>query len=141
MTSRTIPSRWHIRAALGLERTRSAFRRRYRTLTFALLKAEGPLPVAIDTNAENYFAGRRAALVCEIAEVGTLAKQGHLDGVNLTGGELVISPVQASTPPEAEKLNGARQARQGSHGRKPAARQLIRKLLAESPGGHDCQQK
>ena len=29
--------------------------------TFALLKAEGPLPVAIDTNVENYLAGRRAA--------------------------------------------------------------------------------
>src|ERR1700726_5108249 len=36
-----------------------------------------------------------------------LADQGKLDGVDLTGGELVISPVQASTPPEAEKVKEA----------------------------------
>ena len=75
--------------------------------TFAQLKAEGPLPVAIDTNVESYLAGRRAALDREIAEVGTLAQQGKLDGVDLTGGELVISPVQANTSPEAEKLKEA----------------------------------
>jgi hypothetical protein len=72
--------------------------------TFALLKAEGPLPVAIDTDAESYLAGRRAGLDREIEEVARLADQGKLDGVDLTGGELVISPVQASTPPEAEKV-------------------------------------
>jgi len=33
--------------------------------------------------------------------------RGKLDGVDLTGGELVISPVQASTPPEAEKVKEA----------------------------------
>jgi len=75
--------------------------------TFALLKAEGPLPVAIDTDVESYLAGRRAALDREIEEVARLADQGKLDGVDLTGGELVISPVQASTPPEAEKLKEA----------------------------------
>jgi len=72
--------------------------------TFSLLKAEGPLPIAIDTNVETYLAGRRAALDRELEDVGKLAEQGKLDGVDLTGGELVISPVQASTPPEAEKL-------------------------------------
>jgi TnpA family transposase len=71
--------------------------------TFALLKAEGPLPVAIDTDVESYLAGRRAALDREIEEVGRLADQGKLEGVDLTGRELVISPVRASTPPEAEK--------------------------------------
>lgn len=75
--------------------------------TFAQLKVEGPLPVAIDTNVQSYLAGRRAALDREIAEVGALAQQGKLDGVDLTGGELVISPVQANTPPEAEKLKEA----------------------------------
>ena len=75
--------------------------------TLALLKAEGPLPVAIDTDVESYLAGRRAALDREIEEVGRLADQGKLDSVELTGGELVISPVQASTPPEAEKLKEA----------------------------------
>ena len=72
-----------------------------------MLKAEGPLPVAIDTDVESYLAGRRAALDREIEEVGRLADQGKLDSVDLTGGELVISPVQASTPPEAEKLKEA----------------------------------
>jgi hypothetical protein len=33
--------------------------------------------------------------------------EAKLDGVDLTGGELVISPVQASTPPEADKLKEA----------------------------------
>ena len=75
--------------------------------TFALLKAEGPLPVAIDTNVESYLAGRRAALDREIEEVGRLADQGKLDGVDLSRGELAISPVQANTPPEAEKLKEA----------------------------------
>ena len=75
--------------------------------TFALLKAEGPLPVAIDTDVESYLAGRRAGLDREIEEVARLADQGKLDGVDLTGGELVISPVQASTPPEAEKVKEA----------------------------------
>jgi hypothetical protein len=63
--------------------------------TFALLKAEGPLPVAIDTDVESYLAGRRAALDREIEEVGRLADQGKLEGVDLTGRELVISPVRA----------------------------------------------
>jgi Tn3 transposase DDE domain len=62
------------------------------------------LPVAIKTNVESYLAGRRKALERENEDVGTLAEQDKLDGVDLTGGELVISPVQASTPPEAEKL-------------------------------------
>ena len=75
--------------------------------TFALFKAEGPLPVAIDTDVESYLAGRRAGLDREIEEVARLADQGKLDGVDLTGGELVISPVQASTPPEAEKVKEA----------------------------------
>jgi hypothetical protein len=57
------------------------------------------LPVAIDTDVESYLAGRRAGLDREIEEVARLADQGKLDGVDLTGGELVISPVQASTPP------------------------------------------
>jgi len=70
-------------------------------------KAEGPLPVAIDTDVESYLAGRRAGLDREIEEVARLADQGKLDGVDLTGGELVISPVQASTPPEAEKVKEA----------------------------------
>ena len=41
---------------------------------------------------------RRAALDREIEEVGRLADQGKLEGVDLTGRELVISPVRASTP-------------------------------------------
>ena len=48
-----------------------------------------------------------AGLDREIEEVARLADQGKLDGVDLTGGELVISPVQASTPPEAEKVKEA----------------------------------
>src|SRR5205823_1988083 len=70
-------------------------------------QGRGPLPVAIDTDVESYLAGRRAALDREIGKVARLADQGKLDGVDLTGGELVISPVQASTPPEAEKVKEA----------------------------------
>ena len=43
--------------------------------TFALLKAEGPLPVAIDTDVESYLAGRRAGLDREIEEVARRADQ------------------------------------------------------------------
>jgi hypothetical protein len=68
-------------------------------LTFALLKAEGPLPVAIDANVESYLDGRRAALDREVEEVGRLANQGKLDGVDLTGGELVIRPYRRTRRP------------------------------------------
>ena len=56
--------------------------------TFALLKAEGPLPLAIDTEAHRYRAGRRDALEREVSAVGALAEAGKLQDVEITDGDI-----------------------------------------------------
>jgi hypothetical protein len=49
--------------------------------TFALLKAAGPLPVAVELDAEKYLAGRRAALNAELERVARLADAGELQDI------------------------------------------------------------
>jgi hypothetical protein len=53
----------------------NARKRRFVKVHPTLLKADGPLPVAIETDVESYLGGRRAALDREIEEVGKLADQ------------------------------------------------------------------
>jgi hypothetical protein len=53
----------------------NARKRRFVKVHPTLLKADGPLPVAIETDVERYLGGRRAALDREIEEVGKLADQ------------------------------------------------------------------
>jgi hypothetical protein len=59
--------------------------------TFALLKAEGPLPVAIDANVESYLDGRRAALDREVEEVGRAGVIGTAGLSFLRGTDPVIA--------------------------------------------------
>lgn len=75
--------------------------------TYVLLKEQGPLPVAVTTDVTSYLEERRAMLDRELVTVGKLAQQGELDGVDLSGGELVISPVQAAMTVEADNLKRA----------------------------------
>jgi TnpA family transposase len=73
-------------------------------LTFEMLKAEGPLPVEIETEVQRYLESRRSALTQELATVATLAESGKLPDVDLAEGDLKITPLRAVTPPEAESL-------------------------------------
>ena len=76
-------------------------------LTFEMLKAEGPLPVEIETEVQRYLESRRSALTQELATVATLAESGELPDVDLAEGDLKITPLRAVTPPEAESLRDA----------------------------------
>ena len=70
--------------------------------SFELLKAEGPLPVAVDPVFGGYIAGRRELLQRDLSLVTELAKAGTLPDATLADGELKISPVRADAPEEAE---------------------------------------
>jgi TnpA family transposase len=76
-------------------------------LTFEMLKAEGPLPVEIETEVQRYLESRRSALTQELATVATLAESGKLPDVDLAEGDLKITPLRAVIPPEAESLRDA----------------------------------
>ena len=75
--------------------------------TFEILKAEGPLPVEVDTDVQRYLENRRSVLTQELATVATLAENGQLPDVDLADGELKITPLRAATPLEAESLRDA----------------------------------
>jgi TnpA family transposase len=72
--------------------------------TFVLLKAAGPLPVAVEQDAEKYLVGRRAALNAELARVARLADAGELQDVGLENGVLKITPLVAAAPDAARLL-------------------------------------
>jgi TnpA family transposase len=76
-------------------------------LTFEILKAEGPLPVEIETDVQSYLESRRSALTQELTTVATLAESGELHDVDLAEGDLKITPLRAVTLPEAESLRDA----------------------------------
>lgn len=75
--------------------------------TFALLKAEGPLPVEVDPEFPSYIAARRASLDRELAEVAGLARAGNLPDVNLSAGELKIAPLRGQAETEIKALRAA----------------------------------
>lgn len=72
--------------------------------TFDILHKEGALPVAVPRNAEKHLAERGAELDRIVADVAALAGQGLLEDVDLSGGDLRISPIRDTTPPEAKEL-------------------------------------
>jgi TnpA family transposase len=75
--------------------------------TFEIMKEEGPLPLAIETDVERYLESKRTRMASDMAEVAALAEAGRLDGVDLSGGELKISPLRNAVPAEAESLRDA----------------------------------
>jgi len=75
--------------------------------TFEILKSEGPLPLEIETNVERYLDDRRTILSKELSEVAALALAGKLEDVDLSGGELKITPLRKAVPAEAESLRDA----------------------------------
>jgi hypothetical protein len=54
--------------------------------TFEILKAEGPLPIEIDTDVQKYLENRRSALTHELATVATLAENISRNAVTVENG-------------------------------------------------------
>lgn len=71
---------------------------------FAEMRAAGPLPVAVPSDAARYLQGRKELLEARLREVCEKAAQDQLVDVRLSGDTLKISPLQAATPEEAERL-------------------------------------
>ena len=72
--------------------------------TLQELQQGGTLPIAVDADFERFIAGRRALLDERLAAVDAKAKGGLLPDVTLDKGVLKITPIEKSTPPEAEAL-------------------------------------
>jgi TnpA family transposase len=70
--------------------------------TFAALREKGPLPLAIEPEFHRHIEDRRGQLDRAIERVTVLARQGELPQVRLDESGLMISPLKAITPPEAE---------------------------------------
>lgn len=72
--------------------------------TFRDLQKVGALPVAVDVDFERFIAGRRDLLDNRLAAINARAKDGLLPDVTIDKGVLKITPIEKSTPPEAEAL-------------------------------------
>ncbi len=94
--------------------------------TFAALRAEGPLPVAVEQNVERHLATRCDALAAAMEDVVVLAKAGQLPDAVLDETGLRITPLRAKTPPEALRVA------QDAYGMLPRPR--ITDLLLEVDG-------
>lgn len=64
------------------------------------------LPIAVETDFDTFSATRRTLLDEQMTAVSARAAEGKLPDVTLTKGVLKISPIEKSTPPEAEALAG-----------------------------------
>lgn len=71
---------------------------------FAEMRAVGPLPVAVPNDAVHYLQDRKDLLEARLREVCDKAAQDQLVDVRLSGNTLKISPLQAATPEDAERL-------------------------------------
>jgi hypothetical protein len=74
------------------------------TETLEKLQQSGDLPIAVEANFETFIAARRTLLDERMTAVDARAAEGKLPDVTLTKGVLKISPIEKSTPPEAEAL-------------------------------------
>ena len=72
--------------------------------TLQELQQAGTLPVAVEADFEQFIDSRRALLDERLAAVDARAKDGLLPGVTIDKGVLKITPIEKSTPPEAEAL-------------------------------------
>jgi hypothetical protein len=88
----------------GSRRYRSFDERLISAQTLQALQQAGTLLVAVETDFERFIAGRRALLDERLSAVEARTKEGSLPGVTITKGVLKITPVEKTTPPEAEAL-------------------------------------
>jgi hypothetical protein len=74
--------------------------------TLQQMQVDGGIPVAVETDFEKFIAQRRTQLDERMATIDASAKRGLLPDFTLEKGILKISPLEKSTPPEAEALAG-----------------------------------
>ena len=74
--------------------------------TLENLKQSGDLSIAVEADFDTFIAARRTLLDERMTAVNARAAEGKLPDVTLTKGVLKISPIEKSTPPEAEALAG-----------------------------------
>jgi TnpA family transposase len=72
--------------------------------TLENLKQSGDLPIAVEADFDTFIAAQRTLLDERMTAVDARAAEGKLPDVTLTKGVLKISPIEKSTPPEAEAL-------------------------------------
>ena len=89
---------------VGSRRYRSFEERLISSETLRELQESGAWPVAVDADFERFIAERRAVLDERLTAVEAKARDGLLPEVRLERGALKISPIEKSTPPEAEAL-------------------------------------
>jgi TnpA family transposase len=88
----------------GSRQYRSFEERLISAQTLADLQQGGTLPIAVEADFERFIASRRSLLDERLAGVEVRAKGGTLAGVTIEKGVLKITPIEKSTPPEAEAL-------------------------------------
>ncbi|QKE89242.1 Tn3 family transposase [Lichenicola cladoniae] len=69
--------------------------------SFDLMKANGPLPIAVSSLWGTHLEDRQMLPHGKLVMVTALARIGQLPDARLDGGELKITPLKATTPPEA----------------------------------------
>ena len=89
---------------VGSRRYRSFEERLISQETLLELQANGAWPIAVDADFKHFIAERKGLLDERFAAVERKAKGGLLPDVTLDKGVLKISPIEKSTPPEAEAL-------------------------------------
>lgn len=88
----------------GSRHYRSAEERLISQQTLQALLTSGTLQVAVEADFDTFIAQRRALLDERLMQVNSRAKDSLLPGVTIEKGVLKISPIEKSTPPEAEAL-------------------------------------
>ena len=68
------------------------------------MQSAGSLPVAVEADFELFIEGRRKLLDKRLTAINIRARDGLLPDVTIDKGVLKISPIEKSTPPEAEAL-------------------------------------
>jgi TnpA family transposase len=88
----------------GSRQYRSVEERLISEQTFQELQSAGTVPVAVEADFDKFLEGRRELLDKRLTQVNSRAKDGLLPGVTIEKGALKITPIEKSTPPEAEAL-------------------------------------
>ena len=89
---------------VGSRRYRSFEERLISSETLRELEQSGMLPIAVDADFDRFIGARRALLDEQLTAIDIKAKGGSLPDVTLDKGVLKITPIEKSTPPEAEAL-------------------------------------
>jgi TnpA family transposase len=89
---------------VGSRQYRSFEERLISRQTLRDLQSAGTLPVAVEANFDRFIESRRALLDKRLTAVNARAKDGLLPDVTIDKGVLKITPIEKSTPPEAETL-------------------------------------